>query len=301
MLLQKNTVGKGIALSVGVSRSTLSRELERNRIGNGKHPWNKTRGMAMARRERTTGNSRKDSPVVREVLEHVRRDDRSPRQVTGYMKREGRLMSHGLTCRYVRADESGELAGHCRNGMKHDRPNCTAKTGNFPGCTNIHGRPEEVDGGRFSDRKMDTIAGRNGKGAIPTLTERLTDFIFTEKLEYGKEAAHAVKTAIRLLSPYRGDGVKTMTTDNGNKSSVHGKITEAMKGTTVYFADPCSSWQKGTIEDTDKLIRQYVPKGTDFSNPDNSFLKKVQAKINARPRENLNFSTPKCEFLKHFL
>lgn len=303
VLLQKKAARKEIALLVGISQSTLSRELRRNKTASGKYLWNKAHEMAMARRRRTTENGRKDAIVVWEALEHVRNDDWSPMQVSGYMRREGKLISHELIYRHIRADESGELARHCRHKMKYDRhgrPERTTKVRNIPNRRSIHDRPAEADGKRFGDWEMDTIVGRNGKGAILTLTERSTNFILMEKLEHGKEAAHAAKAAVRLLLPYKGDGVKTITTDNGSEFCAHEEITRRIKGASVYFADSYSSWQKGTIENANKLIRQYIPKGTDFKDITNKFLRKVQAKINARPREKLHFSTPKLEFFKHF-
>lgn len=283
--------------------STLSRELRRNSAKNGKYVWKKADEMAKERRKRTTANSHKDGVIVWEALEHVRNDDWSPKQVAGYMKKEGKPISHELIYQYVRADKSGELARHCRHGMKynrHGRPGRTTKVKNIPNRTSIHDRPAEADGRRFGDWEMDTIVGKNGKGAILTLTERSTNFILMEKLEHGKEAVHTAEAAVRMLLPYMGDGVKTITTDNGSEFCAHGNVTKALKGTVVYFADSYSSWQKGAIENANKLIRQYVPKGTDFKYVTNAFLKKIQAKINARPREKLNFSTPKREFFKHF-
>lgn len=303
VLLQKKTARKEIALLVGISESTLSRELRRNSTKSGKYLWKKAHAMAMSRRRRTTENSRKDSLIVWEALEHVRNDDWSPRQTAGYMSKEGKHISHELIYRYIRADESGELARHCRHGMKynrHGRQDRTTKVKNIPNRTSIHERPAEADGKRFGDWEMDTIVGKDGKGAILTLTERSTNFILMEKLEHGKQAVHAAKAAVRLLLPYRGEGVKTITTDNGSEFCAHEKITKALKGAVVYFADSYSSWQKGAIENANKLIRQYVPKGTDFKTINTAFLKKIQAKINARPREKLDFSNPKCEFYKHF-
>lgn len=304
MLLQKKTARKDVASLVGISESTLSRELRRNSTKSGKYLWKKAHEMAMARRRRTTENSRKDALIVWEALEHVRNDDWSPKQVSGYMKKEGKFISHELIYRHIRADESGELARHCRHKMKynrHGRPERTTKVKNIPNRKSIHERPEEADGKRFGDWEMDTIVGKNGKGAILTLTERSTNFILMEKLEHGKEAVHAAKAAVRLLLPYKGDGVRTITTDNGSEFCAHANITKVIKGASIYFADSYSSWQKGAVENANKLIRQYVPKGTDFRDINKEFLRKVQAKINARPREKLNFSTPKIEFFKHFL
>ncbi|MCM1347764.1 MAG: IS30 family transposase [Bacteroides sp.] len=303
VLLQKKATRKEIARLVGVSESTLSREFRRNRTHSGKYLWNKAHEMAMSRRRRTTENGRKDALIVWEALEHVRNDDWSPKQVSGYMRKERKFISHELIYRHIRADESGELAKHCRHGMRynrHGRQIRTTKVKNIPDRKSIHDRPVEADGKRFGDWEMDTIVGKNGKGAILTLTERSTNFILMEKLEHGKEAIHVAKAAIRLLLPYRGDGVRTITTDNGSEFCAHGHITKVIRGATVYFADSYCSWQKGAIENANKLIRQYVPKGTDFKDINNNLLRKVQAKINARPREKLNFSTPKCEFFKHF-
>jgi len=290
VLLQKKTERKEIARLVGISESTLCRELKRNLTRNGKYVWFKAQDMAMARRRRTAANGKKDEIIVWEALRHVKDDDWSPKQVAGYMKKEGKPISHELIYRYIRGDDTGKLASHCRHKMKynrHGRPDRTTKVRNIPNRTSIHDRPAEADGKRFGDWEMDTIIGKSGKGAILTLTERSTNFILMEKLAHGKEAAHAAKAAIRLLLPYMGDGVKTITTDNGSEFCAHEKITKVLKGVTVYFADSYCSWQKGAIENANKLIRQYIPKGTDFTTITPAFIKKAQAKINARPREKL--------------
>ncbi len=105
--------------------------------------------------------------VVWEALEHVRRDDRSPKQVAEYMKREGRHISYELICRYVRADESGESAGHCRHGMKYDRhgrPDRTVKVGNISGRTSIHDRSEEADSRHSGDWENGYDSGQERQG-----------------------------------------------------------------------------------------------------------------------------------------
>ena len=103
----------------------------------------------------------------------------------------------------------------------------------------------------------------------------------------------------RLLFPYKNT-IKTITTDNGSEFADHLTITQKI-GATVYFADPYSSWQKGCIENTNKLIRQYIPKKSNFNDFSDGFIKKVQKKINLRPGEKLNFSTYKDEFFNHFI
>jgi len=130
------------------------------------------------------------------------------------------------------------------------------------------------------------------------LVERSTNFLLMERLKHGKEAMPLAKVVWRLL-PYKGEALKTITTDNGSEFARHEWITK-MLNVPVFFADSYCSWQKGAIENANKLIRQYIPKGTDFTTITPAFIKKTQAKINARPREKLNFFSPKSEFFKHF-
>ena len=91
--------------------------------------------------------------------------------------------------------------------------------------------------------------------------------------------------------------IKTITTDNGPEFAAHKLITEYL-GAVVYFADPYASWQKGTIENTNKLIRQYIPKKANFDDFTDKKIANIQKKINRRPRQKLNFKTPKCEFYR---
>ena len=99
--------------------------------------------------------------------------------------------------------------------------------------------------------------------------------------------------------PYKGEYLKTITTDNGSEFAEHEWMARRL-GVNIYFTDAYSSWQKGAVENTNKLIRQYIPKGTDISTVTDKRIKMIQAKINRRPREKLNFSTPKQEFYKYY-
>ena len=92
----------------------------------------------------------------------------------------------------------------------------------------------------------------------------------------------------------------TITTDNGSEFAEHQWISRQLGGVPVYFTDSYSSWQKGAIENTNKLIRQYIPKGANINNITDALITKIQKKINRRPREKLNFSTPMKEFFKHY-
>ena len=306
VLLQKKTERKEIARLVGCSQSTLSREIRRNSTEKGNYLWDKAHARAMARRKRTTANCAKDPAIVWEALALLTDEDWSPEQISADMRKRGKNISHELIYRHIRADRTGGLASHCRHKMKynrHGRPGRTTKVKNIPDRVSIHQRPAEADGSRFGDWEMDTIVGKDGKGAIVTLTERSTNMLLMERLPQGKHPEPLAKVVIRLLFPYRKT-IRSITTDNGSEFCAHRLISKALmpKGTKnpnlVFFADSYSSWQKGAIENANKLIRQYIPKGSDFSSLSDAFIRKIQHKLNRRPRKKLNFDSPKKAFFR---
>ena len=120
----------------------------------------------------------------------------------------------------------------------------------------------EADGSRFGDFEMDTIIGANQSEVILTVTERKTNLVMTRGLPRGKDSKEVAKVLANMLLPYK-DIIKTITTDNGTEFAAHEMITKRL-GVPVYFTDPYSSWQKGAIENANKLIRQYIPKGASF-------------------------------------
>ena len=160
----------------------------------------------------------------------------------------------------------------------------------------IDERPAVVDAkARFGDWEMDTIVGKDGKGAIVTLVERITKKMLMAKSPKGKNAKAVAKPVVQMLRPFERH-VLSITTDNGTEFADH-KYIAKMLHAKIFFAHPYSSWEKGPIENTNKLIRQYIPKDTDFSSLSDDFILSVQTELNLRPRKLLNFSTPKQEFL----
>lgn len=119
-----------------------------------------------------------------------------------------------------------------------------------------------------------------------------------KKLPHGRNSQQVSKEVITLLLPYM-DRLKTITTDNGSEFADYQEITNKLN-VPVYFTDPYSSWQKGAVENANKLIRQYVPKRTSFKEYSNQNIKEIQYKLNRRPREKLDFNSPKNEFYKQF-
>ena len=144
---------------------------------------------------------------------------------------------------------------------------------------------------RFGDWEIDTIVGQNNKGAIVTLVERKTAFMMMEKLEHEKNAKELTKVVNRLLIVY-SQHVHTVTGDNGTEFADHQTIAKLLK-TKFFFIHPYSAWEKGLIEYTNKLIRQYIPKKTNFNDISQQQIKAIQYIINNRPRKKLNFYSPK--------
>ena len=297
--LQEGKSLKAIARQIKVHASTVSREIKRNSTRLGRYSWRIAQESADIRKERTPGNRGIDNNVLQEALHLLKTEDWSPKQISGYLSMKSEYISHETIYKRIRSDESGELRSHCRHKLKYRRHVKVArktKVRNIPGRTSIHDRPAEADGKRFGDWEMDLIIGKGQKSAILTLCERSKNYLLMAKLPHGKNPEKVADMAIRLLFPYRKN-VLTITTDNGSEFACHKKIAKAL-GTTVYFADSYASLQKGAIENENKLIRQYIPKGTDFKELSENFIKEIQYKINRRPREKLNFSTPKREFFK---
>ena len=227
-------------------------------------------------------------------------------QISGVLAKEGIHIGHQTIYNHVHADTKGELAKHMPHELRYrrkEKKQYVTKATNIPNRTSIHDRPEEANGRRFGDWEMDLIV--DGKQhVILTLVERSTNMLIMQRIPTGKKAEPIAQTVVKKLFPYRGT-IKTITTDNGSEFAAHQLITKGlyMKGkedVKVYFTDAYSSWQKGCIENTNKLIRKYIPKGADFTQFSDTKIMNIQKKLNRRPREKLNFSTPKDCFFNYF-
>ena len=281
--------------------STVIREIRRNSNASGEYVWLNAQRKCDGRRHGLEGNHRKPPELWWRIEQMILTEDWSPSQIAGVLGKEGIHIVRQTIYNHVHADSTGKLRPHMPHELKYTR-RCKAirptKATNIADRVSIHQRPAEADGTRFGDWEMDTIVDSYGH-AILTLTERSTNFILMEKLEQGRKALPTARVVCRLLFPYRGS-LKTITTDNDPEFAAHKLITEYL-GAVVYFADPYASWQKGAVENTDKLIRQYIPKKANFDDFTDRKIAMIQKKINRRPRQKLNFQTPKCEFYKKIL
>ncbi len=286
-----------IARIINKDRSVVCREIKRNKNRHGRYIAAQAQESAEIRKERFSA-PRKLFPWVRkEVVRLLREEQWSPEQICGWMKRKGMdWVSHETIYKLVREDKAngGDLYKHLRNRGKHRR----RPVGKFIPIRNrvgIEERPEIVDSrGRFGDWELDTIVGSNGIDAIVVLTERLTRFTMMARSPKGKNAEAVADTVINLLLPYKSV-VHTITTDNGTEFADHERIARKLDA-RIFFAHPYSSWEKGLVENTNKLIRQYIPKKSVFRDISDDFIHSVQLKLNSRPREKLNFDAPKNKF-----
>ncbi len=297
---QAKRTQKQIADEIGVSQSTVSRELRRGSKGRGGYNWLTAQAKAEARKSRNPGNRSIDCLVLWEALHLLETRQWSPEQISGHLARQGKRISHETIYKYIRANPE-KYARFCHHHMnyKHKRkeePKPTKAT-NIPNRVSIHQRPPEADGNRFGDWEMDLIVDSK-QNAILSLVERSTDMQLIEKLLEGKKAVPLANAVYRLLFPFK-EHLLSITTDNGSEFAAHELLTRKLN-VPVYFADSYSSWQKGNVENANKLIRFYLPKGTDFDNVSNATIRRIQMELNSRPRKKLDFSTPLKEFYKHF-
>ena len=162
------------------------------------------------------------------------------------------------------------------------------------GRVDIEQRPAVVEQRkRFGDLEMDTIIGKGHQGAILTINDRATGMLRMRKLPR-KEAGAVAQAAIELLRPWKFH-LHTATSDNGKEFADHQRIADKL-GLDFFFAKPYRSWERGSNENLNGLIRQYIPKRTDFNTLTDEFVQQVQDQLNRRPRKRFNFDTPINQF-----
>ena len=281
-----------------IAASTISRELRRNRNKRGGYSPGLANDMAMTRRERIVTNSALKPGVLTKAMKLLTGKRWSPEQISGHLKLKGINISKERIYQEIRSD-LGKYGKFTHHGMKYRRhqarPYKTAGKSMIPDRVSIHDRPDEADGKRFGDWEMDLVMGAEQKSAVLTIIERSLNMFMQTKLP-SKKPKDVEKAVIRLLLPYKRH-VHTITTDNGSEFMNHRNICKALD-CTVYFADPYCSGQKGAIENMNKILREFFPKGTDFRLVAQAQLDRVQYLINERPRKKLGFSTPIIEFFR---
>ena len=238
VLLKQNWKKKDIAAAIGVSVSTVYRETNRNKGKHGAYTHRLAQELADTRKERLPGNRKIPKRVTDEAVRLLCEEQWSPKQISGWMALKGVHISHETIYGIIRKDkaEGGGLYKNCRHQLKH-RKRPVGAVGRIPNRVSIHERPAEADGKRFGDWEMDLITGKDGNGAILSLTERSTNFLFIELLPHGKNAKEVAKAAARLLLPYRKH-VRTITTDNGLEFACHADLSKAYPSSLPILTRP---------------------------------------------------------------
>ena len=294
--LRKKMSLSAIAKLIDVSKSSVSREIKRN-VNMHRHYVAVDAQQFSERRKSVPRRPHKLSKTDWMEIEQCLKRHWSPETIVGVRKRDGKTcVSVEWMYHIIRLDKErgGTLYTYLPHHLKHRRRAVSSRI-HIKDRVSIDERPAAVNlKSRFGDWEMDTIVGKNGKGVIVTLVERTTKKMLMAKSPKGKNAKAVARLVVQLLRPFERH-VLSITTDNGTEFADH-KYISRMLHTKVFFAHPYSSWEKGLIENTNKLVRRYIPNGTDFSTISDDFLLHVQTELNLRPGKLLNFSSPKQKF-----
>ena len=307
---------RGVARALGRAPSTVHRELRRNmtQLYRGRlarrsrrRPWDYRPSLAQRRAERLAsrpkvaklaGNRRLHDLVQRKLLERL-----SPEQVAAALRREfpdnrDMWVSHEAIYQSIYVQGRGalrrELAVCLRTGraLRHPRRRSQERRARIPGMINISERPPEVE-----DRAVpghwegDLILGKQGRSAIGTLVERATRYVALLHLPNGHGPLDVQEAMIAATKRLPQLLWKSLTWDQGMEMHHHADITIAT-GLDIYFCDPGKPWQRGSNENTNGLLRQYFPKGTDLSQHGPEDLEFVADQMNRRPRKTLGWLHP---------
>ena len=284
-----------IARRLGRADSTISRELQRNRSRNGY--WAvAAQKQAERRRRRRPRVCKLQRPEVRRYVQERLRQRWSPDQIAArsrddFPRDRQRQVSHQTIYAWIKAEEAAgrhwrrylRSAGWKRRG----RENC----GRLAASTSIEGRPAVVDRrGRYGDWEGDTVVGKSHRGGAVTLVERKSGYLLLGRVG-NLQAATVRQSAAELYRTTPPALRKTLTLDNGKEFAEHQQLA-AEASLKIYFAKPYCAWQRGSNENTNGLIRQFFPKGTDLARIPTHQFTKVQDFLNNRPRKRLGYRTP---------
>ena len=280
---------------LGVHRSTLYRELSRNKGQRG-YRYQQAHEKALERKKVVSGNRLKMTPELIILIESKLRLQWSPEQISGWLKRRNsnEAVSHESIYRHIWRDkqENGDLYRELRHHGKKYNKRGSGKSGRgcIPRRIDIAERPAIVEEkNRLGDWEIDTIIGKGHKGAVVSMVERHSKLTLLAPVF--RKTAQEVEEALTSKLGDVADCVLTITADNGKEFANHEAVT-AKLGATVYFARPYHSWERGLNEHTNGLVRQYLPKYQRLDGVTHEIAKGIENLLNNRPRKVLQFRTP---------
>ena len=297
-MLKQGHSQKDIAKAIEKDKSTVSRELRRNcDLRNRKYES----GLAQRKydqRQKVKPRAVRFTQAVKDYVDSKLKLKWSPEQISEAQVPEGMLMvSHERIYQYILEDKKkgGDKYKHLRRRKKYKK-RCTVedRRGKLANTKSIHDRPSQADERlRYGDYEVDLIVGANHKGGLLTMNDRKTGLVKIRKIE-SKHSGHIAELIVAALKAEKGQ-IHTITSDNGREFADHEYVSKEL-GISFYFADPYSSWQRGSNENLNGLIRQYFPKKTNFDDVSKIEIEKVEDELNTRPRKRFGFRSPIQEF-----
>ena len=297
-----------IGIRLNRSPSTITRELSRNRDPRtGHYHPERAHTLAWQRQRRPKPSKLATHPVLRARVQELLDRRWSPDQIAGRLKREHpeeRQMQispetiYQSIYVYPRGELTRELKAHLRSGRRTRRRRGQRETrGAIVGAVSIHDRPEEVEGRLVpGHHEGDLIKGSTvSNSAVGTVVERTSGYVTLLHLPDGYAATKVAAAVIEQMSALPPWFAKTLTWDRGREMAKHAEITKRT-GIKVYFADPYSPQQRPSNENTNGLLREYMPKGTDLSIHSRADLQSIADELNDRPRKRLQYRTPREAF-----
>ena len=286
-----------IARTIGVHSSTVGRELQR--AGMNRQTYCHVTAQKDADSREWAGRT-----IAPEILLAVETklcaEQWSPEQISGTFRKQGvGRVSHESIYQHIYRDKraGGQLHLHLRHRCKSYRKRGLGRErrGRIKDQVMIDEPPAVVaERSRIGDWEMDTVIGSLGGSVLVTMVERKSRYTLIALVD-SRESAAVTEGLLHSLRPCR-DKVETMTFDNGKEFARHAHLAEQLEA-KAYFAHPYHSWERGLNENTNGLIRQYFPKGSDFSKLTTKEVKRVEALLNSRPRKCLAYQTPHDIFL----
>jgi IS30 family transposase len=296
---------RAIAAEIGRSPSTISRELRRNRDPErGQYRPFVAQKLAVDRRARPGRGKIVNDDVLREFVGGLLKKRWSPEQIsheltTAFPKEPERQLAHETIYQAVYRPELGglhrELPKALRTRRRRRRPHRRGdeRRGRLVNMTMIDQRPAEADDRATPGHwEGDLIIGELTRSAIGTVVERSSRFTILLHLPAGRHTAEAVRDAIvEAMSAVPAHLRRSLTWDQGKEMAMHADIARAL-GMPVFFCEKSSPWQRPSNENTNGLLRDYFPKGSDLRVHDAARLAEVAAEVNDRPRKTLGWTTP---------
>lgn len=277
------------------SVSSISTEVKRNSV-EGSYQAHTAQIISDGRNQKSRQqNPLKNSRIYAYVIKKLR-SGWSPEQIAGRLKRAHKgktIICHETIYRYIYSEEGKEkqlteylVRQHRKRRPWHGR---YLYHKGIPHRVSIHDRPEEVEyKSVFGHWETDIVEGKGHTGGIQTMLERKTRY-FQAKLIPTIDSEYGIKAQLELLTKYPRAATKTVTMDNGKENFNHVKLRQLQIDT--YFCDPYCSWQKGSNENHNGILRRYIPKKTEFTSFTQTELNAILKEINDRPRKCLGYET----------